>query len=108
MKAPHWLTRNHLRSQLRIASAVTLIAAGAAMAFVAGKPSGPVLLGKTENTDHAINKFRQDRDQSRYNRRALPGPETDRGPVAAAEEAYARRAYPASDIPFRLTVDAQK
>jgi len=84
------------------------MSAAAAMAFVAAKPSGPFLLGKSDNTDQAINKFRQGRDQIGGNRRALPGPETDRGPVAAAEEAYANRAYPASDVPFKLTVDAQK
>jgi hypothetical protein len=87
---------------------VTLISAAAAMAFVAAKPSGPVLLARSGKTDHAINKLRQDRDQSGGNRRALPGPETDRGPMAAAEEDYARRAYPASDIPFALRLNAQK
>jgi hypothetical protein len=91
-----------------MASAVTLMSAAAAMAFVAAKPSGPFLLGKSGNTDQAINKFRQSRDQVSGNRRALPGPETDRGPLTAAEEAYANRAYPASDIPFKLTVNAQQ
>jgi hypothetical protein len=97
-----------LLSQLRIATAVTLISAAAAMAFVAAKSSGPILLGKSGTTHQAINKFRQDRDQSGGNRRALPGPETERGPVAAAEEDYARRAYPATDIPFTLRLNAQQ
>jgi len=100
--------RTPLLSQLRVAGAVTLISAAAAIAFVAAKPSSPILLGKSGKTHQAINKFRQDRDQIGGNRRALPGPETDRGPMAAAEEAYAHRAYPASDVPFKLTVDAQK
>src|SRR5438876_12001529 len=108
MKAPHWFTRNHLRSQLRMASALTLISAAAAMAFVAAKPSSPILLGKSGKTHQAINKFRPDREQIGGNRRALPGPETDRGPMAAAEEDYARRAYPATDIPFTLRLNAQK
>src|SRR5438477_12526982 len=108
MKAPHWFTRNHLRSQLRMASALTLISAAAAMAFVAAKPSSPILLGKSGKTYQAINKFRQDRDQIAGNRRTMPGRETDRGPIAAAQEAYAHRAYPASDIPFRLTANAQE
>src|SRR5206468_8433744 len=107
METPRSFSRNHLLSQLRIATAVTLMSAAAAMAFVAAKPSGPLLLGKSGNTDQAINKFRQDRDQSGGNRRAMPGPEIDRGPVAAAEEAYAHRAYPASDVPFRLNRNAQ-
>src|SRR5438128_9885111 len=108
MKTPRWFSRNHLISQLRIATVMTLMSAAAAMAFVAAQPSGSFLLGKSDNTDQAINKFRQSRDQFGGNRRAMPGPETDRGPLTAAEEAYANRAYPASDIPFKLTVDAQK
>src|SRR6059036_3214991 len=108
MKIPRWFSRNQLLSQLRIAGAVTLMSAAAAMAFVAAKPSGPFLLGKSDNTHQAINKFRQDRDQIGGNRRAMPGPETERGPVAAAEERYAHRAYPASDVPFRLTRNAQR
>src|SRR5204863_9337915 len=108
MKAPHWFTRNHLRSQLRMASALTLISAAAAMAFVAAKPSSPILLGKSDKTYQAINKFRQDRDQIGGNRRALPGRETERGAMAAADEAYAHRAYQASDAPLKLTVDGQK
>src|SRR5437870_9751674 len=108
MKTPRSFSRSRLLSQFRIATVVTLMSAAAAMAFVAAKPSGPFLLGKSDNTDQAINKFRQGRDQLGGNRRALPGPETDRGPITAAEEAYANRAYPASDVPFKLTVDAQK
>src|SRR6266496_994368 len=108
MKTNRRFTRNHLLSQLRITTVVTLMSAAAAMAFVAAKPSGPFLLGKSDNTDQAINKVRQGRDQIGGNRRAMPGPETDRGPIAAAEEDYAKRAYPASDVPFKLTVDAQK
>ena len=108
MKSNRSFSRNRILSCLRIATAGTLISAAAAMAFVAAKPSGPFLLGKSDNTDQAINKFRQGRDQIGGNRRAMPGPETDRGPIAAAEEDYAKRAYPASDVPFKLTVDAQK
>src|SRR5437667_9349586 len=108
MKTRRWFTRNHLRSQLRMASALTLISAAAALAFCEPKQSSPSLRWKSGKTHQAINKFRPDRDQVVGNRRALPGPETDRGPMAAAEEAYAHRAYPASDVPFKLTVDAQK
>src|SRR5206468_1596633 len=108
MKTPRWFSRNRFISQFRIASAVTLISAAAAMAFVAAKPSGPFLLRKSDNKDQAINKFRQGRDQFGGNRRALPGLETDRGPIAAAEERYAHRAYPASDVPFKLTRNAQR
>ena len=107
MKAPNSFSRNRFFSSARFAIAVALMSAAAAMAFVAAKSSSPFLLGKSGNTDQAINKFRHDRDQSGGNRRAMPGPETERGPVAAAEERYANRAYPASDVPFKLTRDAQ-
>src|SRR5882757_7072232 len=108
MKAPHSFSRNRFFSSVRFAIAVTLMFAAAAMAFVAAKSSGPFLSGKSGNTNKSINKFRQDRDQSGGKRRAMPGPEIDRGPVAADQERYANRAYPASDIPFKLTRDAQK
>jgi hypothetical protein len=108
MKAPRWNSRDHLRSQLRMASVVMLISAAAAMALVAAKSSSPFLLGKSNNTNQAINKFRQGRDQTGGNRRSIPGPEIDRVPITAAQERYANRAYPASDVPFKLTRDAQK
>ena len=51
------------------------------------------------------------RAQLRAPRKAqmLPGPSLERlgGPLLAAEEAYANRAYPATDIPFQLTLNAQ-
>ncbi len=34
---------------------------------------------------------------------ALPGPEREGGPTAAADEEYANRAYPAAYVPFELT-----
>ena len=83
------------------------MSAAAAMAFVAAKPSSPFLLGKSANTNKAINKFRQDRDQSGGNRRTMPGREIDGGPTTAAQERYANRAYPAIDVPFKLTRAAQ-
>jgi hypothetical protein len=108
MKPPHRFSRNHLVSQLRLASAVALMSVAAAMAFIAANPSSPFLSGKSGSANRAVNKFGQGRDQIGGNRRAMPGPETDRGPIAAAEENYAHRAYPYSDIPFKLTANAQK
>jgi hypothetical protein len=106
MKTPRWFSPNRLLSHLRIATAGTLISAAAAMTFVAVNPSSPVSFGKSDNEREAINKFRKDRDQLVGNKRALPGPERDRGPLAAAEEEYAKRAYPATDIPFSATLNA--
>jgi hypothetical protein len=108
MKTPRSFSRNRLFSGVRFTIAGTLLSAAVAMAFVAAKPSGPFLFGKSGNTNKAINKFRQDRDQTGGNRRTMPGPEIERGPVTAAQERYANRAYPASDVPFKLTRDAQK
>ena len=77
------------------------------MAFVAVKPSSPLLWGKTDNKS-AINKFRQDRAGLFRNKIAMPGPEREGGPMAAAEEEYAKRAYPAAYVPFELTRTAQR
>jgi len=83
------------------------MSAAAAMAFVAVKPSSPLLWGKTDNKS-AINKFRQDRAGLFRNKIAMPGPEREGGPMAAAEEEYAKRAYPAAYVPFELTRTAQR
>jgi len=71
------------------------------MAFVAVKPSGP-LWAKSYNKD-AINKFSQNRALSFRNKLAIPGPEREAGPMAAAEEDYANRAGRAAYVPFELT-----
>ncbi len=107
MKTPRSFSQTRFVSTVRFTIAGTLLCAAAAMAFVAVKPSGPFLLGKSGNTDQEIKKFRQDRDQMGGNRRTIPGPEIDRGPIIADQERYAHRAYPASDVPFRLTRNAQ-
>ena len=75
------------------------------MAFVAVKPSGP--LWAKSGSKGAINKFNQNRVQLFRNKIAMPGPETDRGPMAAADEDYANRAYPAAYVPFTLTRSAK-
>src|SRR5437016_3230694 len=106
MKAPHSFTRNRLISHLRIAGVVTLMSAAAATALVAVKPSGP-LWAKSDNKD-AINKFSQDRAAFLRNKLALPGPEREGGPRAAAEQAYAIRAAGAAYVPFTLTRNAQR
>ena len=104
MKQPRFTQPNRLFSSIRFGIAVSLVTAAAAMAFVAVKPSGPLWV-KSDNKD-AINKFRQDRARLFRNKMALPGPEREGGPTAAAEEEYAKRAYPAAYIPFELTRNA--
>jgi hypothetical protein len=76
-------------------------------ASVAVKTSSPLLSEKAGQKRQATNKFRQDRDQLFGNKRAMPGPEIRLGgPVTAAEEDYANRAYPGTDIPLATTMNA--
>jgi len=105
MKTPRWFTRTRFFSLARITSASILLTAAAAMAFVAVKPSGP-LWGKSGNKN-AINKISQNRAALFRNKLAIPGPEQEGGPTAAAEAAYAIRAAGAAYVPFTLTRRAQ-
>ena len=82
------------------------MSAAAAMAFVAVKPPDPSL-ATSQDRLRAISKFRGDLDELGGNKRVMPGPERDRGPLSAAEEQYDIRAYPATEIPFQLTLNAQ-
>ena len=104
MKTPHSFSRNRLPSHLRIAGALTLASAAAALAFVAVKPSGP----SWANSDNkrAIDKLRQNHAALFRSKMTLPGPEREGGPVSAAEEDYAKRAFPATDIPIALRRNA--
>jgi hypothetical protein len=106
MKTPRWLIGTRFVSHLRMAGAVTLMSAAAAMAFVAVKPSGPLVVTNSNSNNQAIAKFREDREELFRNKRALPGPERDGGPLLAAEIEYANRAYPAKDIPFSAISNA--
>ena len=83
-----------------------LLCAAVAMAFVAVKPSAPLLLGKAEKKPD-VDKLIRLRAQYFRNKLALPGPEREGGPTAAAEEEYAKRAYPAAYVPFELTRNAR-
>jgi hypothetical protein len=105
MKTPRWFNRNRFFSLVRIASAGTFLSAAAAMAFVAVKPSGPLFLAKAENKG-GIDKLRQNHAELFRSKMTLPGPEREGGPVSAAEEDYAKRAFPATDIPFALRRNA--
>jgi hypothetical protein len=113
MKIPRSFTQpNRVLSSLRFGSGLILFSAAAAMAFVAVKPSSPVLSGKSTVKREAINKFRMDRDAvfEKKSVQTLAGNrgEHDRDPASAAEEAYAQRAYPGTEIPLKATLNAQK
>ena len=99
---------SRILSFLRFGSGITLISAAAAMAFVAVKsPNPPLTTTAAHRAPLLFNKFRQDPDEFLGNKVMLPGPTSDRGPTAYAEEEYARRAYPGTDIPFSATLNAQ-
>jgi hypothetical protein len=111
MKTPRWFTRNRFLSHLRLGTAVTLMSAAGAMAFVAIAPTSLSLAKKSvvdEDAFSRFSKFRQDRDDLLSSKLALPGVERDGVPLLAAEQDYANRAYPATDIPFSATLNAQK
>src|SRR4029077_8619404 len=99
------LTYKSVFSHLRIAAAVTLMSAAAALAFVAVNPSGPLLLGKSDN-QAAINKLRENRVELFRNKLALPGAEREGGPATAALEEFAHRAIPLNDVPTEASQNA--
>src|SRR6266513_4991905 len=105
MKTHRCSTQNRLPSHLRLAAAIPLISAAAAMAFVAVKPPGP-MLASSQDRLRATSKFRGDPDQLGGNKRTLPGLDRDGGPLLAALEDYAHRAYPAKDVPMTATLNA--
>ena len=106
MKTPPSFSRTRFFSLARVTSASVLLTAAAAMAFVAVKSSGPSWA--KSDSKNTINKFNQNRAQLFRNKIAMPGPEQDGGPTAAAEQAYANRAYPAAYVPFALTRNAHR
>jgi hypothetical protein len=105
MKTPSWFSRNRFASSVRFATVGTLLFAAAAMAFVAIKPPTPTLTS-SQDRPRAINKFRFEREEAGANKRALPGIDRDLGPMLAAMEDYAHRAYPAKDVPMHATLNA--
>ena len=105
MKTPHPFSRNRFASAVRFTIAGTLLFAAAAMAFVAIKPPNPTLASGPDRLRN-LSKFRADRDELGGNKRTLPGLDRDRGPLLAATEDYAHRAYPAKDVPMTATMNA--
>src|SRR5262245_8144675 len=104
MKTPNSLSRKRFSSAVRFTIVGTLLSAAVAIAFVATKAPSP-RLAPSQDRLRAINKFRVDRDALGGNRRALPG-DQEGGPLLAAMEDYAHRAYPAKDVPMTATLNA--
>src|SRR5437667_9434157 len=55
-----------------------------------------------------MDKFGQSRAAWLRNKLAWPGAEREGGPTAAAEQAYANRAYPAAYVPVAATLNARR
>src|SRR5436190_2293390 len=103
MKNAHWFTRNDLSSHLRIATAVTLTSAAAAMAFVAANNSSPLLSGKSAGKGEAKLEARAVRNKALADRfMTLLGrakSSCEGSPIdGLAQEAYDNRAYPSAWI----------
>src|SRR6202043_3139704 len=98
MKSPGSFSRsNRVLSYLRIATAVTLMSAAAAMALVAANPFGPSLFGKSDGKAKVArdaNAIRSRASASRLHALLDIG-NGGEGPFdGAAQEAYDNRAYP--------------
>jgi hypothetical protein len=103
MKTPHWFTPSRLASQLRIASAVTLMSTAAATAFVATKSSSPSVVAKSDGKAEAKLEARFARNKAFADHfKTLLGRAKSSGEGSridgAAQEAYDNRAYPATSI----------
>src|SRR5437762_586359 len=114
MKSDRWFSRNRLLSHLRIGSAVILISAAAAMAFVAVNPSDPSLIGTTSGSNQPklqrsgalpialANHLRErhgDVFETSLGKLSQSGePESTRIHNGRAQEAYDNRAYPKKSI----------
>ena len=105
MKTPHSFSRNRLVSAVRFAIVSTLVLAALAMAFVAIKSPTSTAVSSQDRL-RAISKFRGDPDQPGKNKFALPDIDRDLGPMLAAMEDYAHRAYPAKDVPMQASLNA--
>jgi len=94
--------KHSLLSPVRIAIAAILLLA--AVAFVA-----PQIRFSSGKSNHkAMAKLQEARLQFLKNKLEVPGGEQDPDAFSEALDDYIHRAYPANDVPFKLTVNAQK
>src|SRR5947208_11531378 len=100
-----WFTRNRVLSHLRITTAVTLMSAAVAMAFVAGGDTLGRATGSAQEDRAATAKIGGDPDEVLRSARTRPS----EGPVGGYE-AYksAARTYPANVIPPSMVQNAKK
>src|SRR6476620_490630 len=107
MKTPRRsIQSNRILSFLRFGSGLILISAAFATAFVA--TTNNVLT--TGNGSPGIATHRLMKQQAQYglaSRSEASDKEGPEDPTEAAVQDYSNRAYPATDVPFRLTVNAK-
>jgi hypothetical protein len=112
MKSKRWFNRILILTNLRIASAVTLMSAAAAVAFVAVNPSGPLFSGKLDNKSEAKLGARSMRSKAfGQHLKTLLGPAHEKNAEAArvdgpASAMYDDVAYPAKSIAAAQQVNA--
>ena len=112
MKSLRWFNRIRILTNLRIASAVTLMSAAAAVAFVAVNPSGPLFSGKSDNKSEAKLEARSMRSKAfGQHLKTLLGPAHEKDAEAArvdgpAATSYDDVAYPAKSIAAAQQVNA--
>ncbi len=92
----------------RLAGTLTLVSAVAVVALMAANASRLLSAASSAGKTPAVMKVSQHDAGKLRNKMAMPGPELEGGPMAAAEEDYANRAFPAAYIPFQLTSNANK
>src|ERR1700757_1201466 len=104
MKIPRWFNRNRFTSIVRVATAGTLLAGAAAMAFVASNPSGTLLSGKSKPKAEAKLAAKSLRSNAfGHHLETLLGPahekNAEHNPADSASQAiYDDQAYPATYI----------
>src|SRR5262245_26826026 len=106
MKTPHSLTRHRFITSVRFTIAGTLSCAALAMAFVA--TTNRMLTTGNGSPGTATHRFMK--PQAQYglaSRNEASDKERAEDPTGAATQHYSNRAYPATDVPFRLTVNAK-
>src|SRR6266403_1771020 len=106
MKTPRSFIGSRFVSHLRMAGVVTLMSAAAALAFVA--TTNNMLTTGSGSPGTTTHRFMK--QQAQYglaSRNEASDKERAEDPTAGAVQDYWNRAYPATDVPFRLTVNAK-
>jgi len=104
MKIAFW--PNRFSHYLRFAIAGSLLFAAAAFGYHVFKAPNVRPLGKSGPSSRLPSIIHKDFDSGYSNKMALPGIERDSGPLTAALEDFAHRAYPLDDVPTEASLNA--